>query len=176
MAINGKAKGNSNEREVAKILTKWSGYEFNRVPQSGGLRWEADNNVTGDIVPPFDLGFPISIECKKVETDWELDKLLIGTSEIWKWWKQACRDASRYQSSGRYKEPWLVFTKNYRKHHIMLRELHFMKLCEFSENLHLIDHIYIQKDNSYLILINFENFLNTISFDEVMELTKLTQD
>ena len=80
--INGKAKGSGFELRVAKILSKWSGEEFNRVPQSGGLRWKSDNNVTGDIVPPFDMKCPVSFECKKVEIDWDFNTLLEQTIDI----------------------------------------------------------------------------------------------
>ena len=35
--INIKAKGNKHEREVAKLLSEWSGHKFMRTPMSGAI-------------------------------------------------------------------------------------------------------------------------------------------
>lgn len=39
-SINSNRKGKVNELDLCKALTKWVGFEFNRVPASGGLRWK----------------------------------------------------------------------------------------------------------------------------------------
>ena len=109
MPINSKAKGSSYELKIAKQLTAWSGYEFNRTPMSGGLRWQEDNNISGDIVPPAELKFPFSVECKKREIDWDFDFLLKGTSPIWDFYKQSCRDSSRYIHKGVKVERCTIF-------------------------------------------------------------------
>lgn len=166
MAINSRTKGSENERVVAKSLTKWSGYQFNRVPASGGLRWQQDNNVTGDIVPPFELHFPISVECKKVEASWEIDKLLLKNSEVWDWWKQACRDASRFMVGDRYKEPWLVFTKNRRKYYIMITKKHYMELPQLKDIPYI--HAKVYPYDTYVF--DFEQFLDIIKLDDIMSL------
>ena len=41
---NSKKKGDTFERKIAKELTSWWGYQFNRSPQSGGASWGKDNN------------------------------------------------------------------------------------------------------------------------------------
>lgn len=38
--INSKNKGSRFERTICKWFQDWTGYEFNRVPASGGLRWK----------------------------------------------------------------------------------------------------------------------------------------
>jgi Holliday junction resolvase len=73
--INSKAKGSKNERYAAKALEEWVGFPFTRVPQSGGLRWQGGQNITGDIIPEdmYKLqDFPFSVEVKaRKELDFE---------------------------------------------------------------------------------------------------------
>lgn len=93
--INQKQKGNNNERYVCKILTLWTGSEFARIPQSGGLRWQNVMNICGDVLstdPSFD--FPYVIETK------DLSKLHITSelrknSEIYTIWEQVKSDSLR---------------------------------------------------------------------------------
>ena len=47
--INSKNKGSRFERTICKWFQDWTGYEFNRVPASGGLRWKKTDNITSDI-------------------------------------------------------------------------------------------------------------------------------
>ena len=49
MAVNSKSKGGRFERAISKWFTNWTGYEFNRVPASGGLRWKNAENITSDV-------------------------------------------------------------------------------------------------------------------------------
>jgi len=92
-------KGSRNERNVAKLMEDWTGYEFARTPQSGGLHWKKQH-TTGDIVCIDDLHgrrFRFSIECKFHE---ELDLLhliddTIGkkSNKIISFWEQTEGDA-----------------------------------------------------------------------------------
>ena len=96
---NSRTKGSRNERNVAKLMQKWTGYEFARTPQSGGLHWKKAH-TSGDIVCIDDnhgLRFPFSIECKFHE---ELDMLhliddTIGkkSNKITAFWDQTKADA-----------------------------------------------------------------------------------
>lgn len=110
--INSKAKGSKFERTVAKMFSEVYGVEFHRTPMSGGLHWKQANGISGDIVPPDDISFPYSVECKNVETDWDFDKIISGTSEFWKWWEQAKSDSKEFD-----KFPFLVFKKNRKEIH-----------------------------------------------------------
>ena len=93
--INQKQKGNRNELYVCKLLTLWTGSEFARVPQSGGLRWQNVMNICGDVLstdPSFD--FPYVIETKdlaKVHITYDLRK----NSNIFTIWEQVKRDSLR---------------------------------------------------------------------------------
>ena len=93
--INQKQKGNKNELHVCKILTRWTGSEFARIPQSGGLRWQNVMNICGDVLstdPSFD--FPYVIETKdlsKLHITFELRK----NSLIYTIWEQVKRDSLR---------------------------------------------------------------------------------
>lgn len=103
---NGRTKGNSFERLVAKLLSNWWDEEFHRTPSSGGLHWKRDNRVTGDVVTPENSNFPFSIECKKVE-GWNFEQLLKDTGEIKSWWCQCFKDSEEVG-----KIPLLIFSKN----------------------------------------------------------------
>jgi len=165
--INGKNKGNTMERLVAKKLTDWSGHDFNRTPQSGGLHWTEDNSVAGDIVAPPDLQFPFSIEIKKREVPWEFDFMLTGTSSIWEFYKQCVRDSCRV--SGNLKEPLVVFSKNRRRVYAMVhkdvydillkgKELRFIEIG-FSEYCHTV-------------IVDFDAMLSVLTLEEVLSLNK----
>ena len=99
--INSRKKGSRNERDVAKLMATWSGFEFARTPQSGGLHWKKQN-TTGDIVcidEKHGHKFPFSIECKNHE-DVEFSYLLDGTkgkrtNKIRLFWEQTTNDATR---------------------------------------------------------------------------------
>jgi len=96
--INSKKKGNRNENNVAKLLKKWTGYEFARVPQSGGLGWQNRMQVTGDVIPtdPAEMvKFPFSVEAKFYK-EINFEAPLLGlNSDIIDWWIQAASDAKR---------------------------------------------------------------------------------
>lgn len=92
-------KGSRNERNVAKLMQDWSGYEFARTPQSGGLHWKKAH-TTGDIVcidEDHSHRFPFSIECKFHE-DLDLLHLIDDTigkksNKITLFWEQTEKDA-----------------------------------------------------------------------------------
>jgi len=108
--INSKAKGSKNERSATKTLERWTDFPFTRVPQSGGLRWQGGQNITGDIIPEdmYQLeDFPFSIEVKaRKEIDFE-DLLLPHKSEIMKFWEQSVADAKRVD-----KTPMVLMRRN----------------------------------------------------------------
>lgn len=162
--INSKNKGSAFERKIAALLTSWSGMEFHRTPGSGSLHWKDDNNVTGDIVAPFNINFPISIECKKHEVDWEFDKILIETSSIWKFWKQACEDSLRHE----VKEPWLIFAKNHREIYLMMNYSFFEKLSTKQSKLKENPFIIITTRNKNTVIIDFKSFLNAVSLNDII--------
>lgn len=110
---NSRTKGSRNERNVAKFMTDWTGYEFARTPQSGGLHWKK-KHTSGDIVCIDDKHgprFQFSIECKFHE---ELDLLyliqgLVGkkTNKIVLFWEQTVKDAEQVK-----KIPLLFMRRN----------------------------------------------------------------
>ena len=96
--INSKAKGSKNERSATKAMENWTDFPFTRVPQSGGLRWQGGQNITGDIIPEdmYQLEeFPFSIEVKARKALNFEDLLLPNNSDILKFWAQAKDDAKR---------------------------------------------------------------------------------
>lgn len=99
MAVNGKRKGNKNERNLCKWWTNWSGLEFSRVPASGGLRWQKKDDISGDVIctdTRHSRRFPFSIEAKAYK-DIRFEHLVLGNKNVKliEFWEQAKEDARR---------------------------------------------------------------------------------
>ncbi len=147
--INSKAKGSTWERSVAKLLTEWTGFDFHRVPASGGLRWGKDNRVAGDLIAQQGKYWPFTVECKfhKIVS---FNELLTDTkSKIMEFWKQALSDAKRVDDT---LEPFVAFrynglTKGF--FFVMVRRRVFRKMIEagFSPRADYLIH-----RNKYVIL------------------------
>lgn len=122
--VNGRAKGASAERSLAKKFEEWWGTEFARTPMSGGFstkKFREDWNSSGDLVTP-DPSFPFCVESKKVE-GWHLEQLLKSDATlIHSWWDQTVGETP----AG--KIPLLVFGKNYDILYIMIRALDWVKV------------------------------------------------
>jgi len=108
MAVNGKQKGNTFERNIANELSKRfcdsTGIEksFRRNPDSGAFfggsnlarteTYDTDYAVYGDLICP--RNFKYSIECKHYKTAPPLNAILNQKVGQWdKWLKQATQDA-----------------------------------------------------------------------------------
>lgn len=111
--VNGKRKGNTYERDVAKDLSKRFKDTFRRVPQSGaymggvnqivneGLREDAKEILAGDIIAP--KWFPFVIECKNYADTPKLHNLYSrGDKDLDEWLVQA------YKESKVTKKPWII--------------------------------------------------------------------
>jgi len=98
MGINAKKKGNRNELRGAKLWQTWTGWEFSRVPASGGLRWKKTDDITGDIICTekgiYDFKFSIEL---KFYQDIEFNYLLLDLKKnpVLKFWEQCKADAVR---------------------------------------------------------------------------------
>lgn len=109
--VDGNRKGGKNERELCKALSAWTGFEFNRVPKSGALRWKNAEGIVGDVVPE-DKSFPFTIETKFYK-NFEIKDNLRSNSIIFTFWEQAQTDANRYfESTGKTVHPLLFVRKN----------------------------------------------------------------
>lgn len=105
MAVNGKQKGNSWERDIANMFSEEFEDTFRRVPNSGaivgglnrklikeGLRQDAVEILAGDIIVPKD--FPFSLECKSYQ-DFEFHRVVQGSCKTLDGWiEQAESDAN----------------------------------------------------------------------------------
>ena len=108
--INSKNKGNKAERVVAKLFEDWTGEEWCRVPQSGGLQWSNKILASGDIMmtDPLALAhFPFSIEVKFYKEITFQDLILPNQSTLQKFYTQSQRDG---ESIG--KLPLVMFRYN----------------------------------------------------------------
>ena len=97
--VNSKVKGNLNEREVAKALSRWAGVEFRRTPASGAIHVPLDW-LCGDVFcTDKDFDFPFSVETKHYKK--------ITPRMVSKFWEQTCIDAKRID-----KQPMLMIREN----------------------------------------------------------------
>lgn len=154
MAINSKKKGNRNERKLTKLWSTWTGWEFNRVPASGGLRWKKTDNISGDIIctEPGIYNFKFSIECKSYNK-LDFDNLLNGNkkSKIREFWEQAKADGKRAN-----KVPILLMRCNGMK-----ADMHFIVL---SIGTYLRIRKYIKTEHGKLTYNNKMVILNSYDF------------
>lgn len=105
--INSRTKGMTNERDCAKVLEKWAGVPFARVPSSGGLRWKDTVNACGDLIcQDQNFDFPFSVETKHLK-NLNVTAILRENSFIFTIYQQALRDSQRAE-----KCPMLILRKN----------------------------------------------------------------
>ena len=109
--INSKKKGSKNERELCKLMQDWTGYEFARVPSSGGLRWKDTDNTVGDIIctdARHGRRFRFAVETKFYQ-DINFEHLILGNKKVKinEFWDQALADGARAK-----KEPILFMRYN----------------------------------------------------------------
>lgn len=88
LPVNARRKGKQNERKLANLLAKWTGFEFHTVPASGGLHWKKDQRVSGDVICGIEHSddFPFSIETKirkpKVSRKSKISKQMIDIGTV----------------------------------------------------------------------------------------------
>lgn len=112
--INSKNKGNKGEREVVQFMKDWTGYEFSRVPQSGGLRWQNRKTIAGDVIctdEKHERNCKISIEVK-FPKEIGFEHLLLptkgkNTDKLNHYWEQCTSDAAAVN-----KVPFLFIHRN----------------------------------------------------------------
>lgn len=94
--VNSRRKGNTFERQIAKVLNgRFGTTDFNRSPGSGAYatthNLPAHLKIYGDLITP--LGFRFVIECKS-GYNLELDDPFKRNSDLWSFIKQAQGDAT----------------------------------------------------------------------------------
>lgn len=161
--INSRRKGSRNERSIAKLFKIWTGYDFSKTPQSGGLHWKAKNTI-GDIICTDDLHgkrFPFSIEAK-VHSEVDFSYLIDTTkgkksNKILLFWDQASSDANRA-----YKIPLLFIRRN-----LMKSDTHFIGLPTEYFNMLLLNIGKFTFEYGTLTYINNDyriTFINSLDF------------
>lgn len=171
MSSKSKAKGNANERAVAKKLTDWWGSAFLRTPNSGAMRRKGLAWEYGDLNVPDD--FPGIIEAKFYK-EIEVDLLLKGDSShsiIYQWWNdQLLPDVRRcFAETGERVEPLLIFKENNRHHLLALDDHFFNKLRIYPPVFYFKCNIGI--DTSFAI-VSLDNFLKNITKEVFLEACK----
>lgn len=165
--INSKQKGNDFELKIAKMLSKWAQEDFHRTPGSGALHWKNDTRVVSDIVPCqhlVDSGWPLSIECKKVEYPWEFSAFMEGTAQFWKHWQQAEDDAN-----SEHMIPLLVFSKNRRDVFTAMQLVVYNHL-----GINGIDTIHMSCNNHELVIMRLSDLLEAVTCDQILNANLLS--
>ncbi len=183
MAVNGKTKGSSQERKIAKILSRWilpdsKEVLFWRSAMSGGSSTVAFKKgdkigMSGDLVGVDDRGIfltnAFSIEIKSYK-DWVIDSLMLSKSDssqtVKGWWNQTTGDAKRDD-----KHPLLIFKKNRSPEMIGLHPRDVASLENFTGTMGMDSMLYRNyKDPSHSIqyfkLEEFLEFVNPEFFKE----------
>lgn len=171
-----KDKGRSFENDVAKLLTKWSGLTWRRVPQSGGWNKRV---VTGDVfcedeytsVPgrKVELFIPFSWECKKQE-GWSFTQLFSDSEKcpLRLFWTQASNDAKTIK-----KLPAMIFSRNYLPIFIMISTRTANRLVRLTAgSWHDFTHIIAPMvEEEQVVVFLLEDFLKWVPFKNLLELT-----
>lgn len=163
MPINSKAKGNTNERAAAHALTEWTGHEFTRVPQSGGLRWDNRVNVCGDLIstdPDFDFMFNIEVKHYRSLGLKKSIQILRKNSVVFRFMEQCKADA---KASG--KKPFLMLRENGMK-----KDTWYIFLpVTFAQYISFMNHLPIRFTDEKGDLAGFpsESFFSKISYNQL---------
>lgn len=171
MTSPSKAKGNTWERECAKILTKTFGYHFERNKNGSGAFVGGKNSVrkktlsqtqilsfTGDIIPPLEMK-NIAIECKFYK-DFPFHHFLINKSipELDDWIQQ------HLEAIDEHNFWFIVFKINQRGSFIVIPK----SLCEVFIDDRIGNHsTYFYNDEQYIVT-EFEPFIKLYK-DQIFE-------
>ena len=125
--INSKNKGNSSERETAKILTeRFKPHKFMRNVSSGatfgagnryrayGVSEETKEVLSGDIITPKEFKFCVENKAYKSLDFWDL---LNPSSDLFKWMEQ-CESDAKFSK----KYPMLIVKINNHKRIVFVKE------------------------------------------------------
>lgn len=160
MGVNGKKKGNKGELALTKWWTQWSGFEFSRVPQSGGLRWQKQDDICGDIIITDERQsrrFPFSIESKSYK-DINFEQMILGQKKnmVMGFWEQCKTDAERSK-----KYPILFMRYNGMKANTWFTVLRYEEFKYVDKK--LIDNPYfdIKGKDERIIIINSSDLIKT---------------
>ena len=160
MAVNGKKKGNRAERVLANWWQNWSGLEFSRVPQSGGLRWQKKDDISGDIICTSEREsrrFPFSIESKSYN-DLRFEHYILGLTKvkIKDFWDQCSTDAIR---SGKY--PILFMRYNNMRSSTWFVMMRFEEFKLLDSKAFEFPYFKVKTKDEILVIMNSEDLGNT---------------
>lgn len=159
--VNGKNKGSTFERDIAKVFEEKLGIQFRRTPQSGAyvggqnkgsfLREDVTEILAGDLIAG-DEDFPFCVECKNYDNEPKLHHLLQGSSLTFnEWIAQATTDADMIN-----KIPMLVFK--------IKRKGTFIAVPQIPEiDLDMTDADYLCYNN--FIIMSMDNFFQRYEYD-----------
>lgn len=162
--MNSKNKGNRNEIRACKWFEKWTGYKFHRTPASGGLRWQKDSRISGDIVPPVDMYFPLCVEVKSRKTLAIEEGTLRKNSIVYKFFTQATNDSKRVG-----KLPILFMREDYMKSEdwFVATTEPLTSMLLSSINLIAIGHTNIDNTDLTISIFNSEDIMTKIIYTDL---------
>lgn len=133
--INSKNKGNTFQRNVAKILnTHFGTTDFMPTPGSGAFatthKLPAHLQIYGDLITPKNFAF--TIEAKKGYNKENLGSIFNPKSQLISFWKQTLRDSNK---AGR--SPLVIFQQD-RKNTLAILEWHLVDNITFDKEIRCI--------------------------------------
>lgn len=155
-AGGGKIKGSNFEREVAKIFSEWSSFNWLRTPQSGGMReiTKADLFCKELYMSEDDALF---IECKKRKKI-DLSKIMYAEyQEFSDWWFKTVKNAKDEK-----RIPVLIFTWN-RAPAIFI--VIYKEIFDGFPVLSNVPHLRIGVGIDKLVILKLSQFLGYVSYD-----------
>lgn len=172
---NSKRKGSKNERGISNLFTEWTGYEFARTPQSGGLNWH-NKLTTGDIICKDEkhiFEFTLSIEAK-FHSDLDFSHLIDSTigkksNKVTEFWNQCERDAKIDK-----KIPCLFMRKNgmpANMHFVAIPLSFYMVLILYKEYPLKYGYLSFQLGDIKIAILNSFDFFN-IPYSEFHKVAK----
>jgi len=91
--VDSRAKGAKAETDVKKVLAKYSGHGWERIPLSGAL--DAKHGLKGDLYIPGQT-VKYCVEVKHYKDDHLTSKVLTDKNpQIIEWWEQTIREAKQ---------------------------------------------------------------------------------
>lgn len=147
-------KGNSNERQLAKLFEGWwkSG-TVSRLPLSGGWSNKKAFDTCGDLKFSDPLS-PFHLEAKDQEA-WRMENIFTSDKCIvWTWWNQTLTECP----SG--KIPTLIFRRNHVPQFVMLKLDDVPDLGVFSNGYVTFKGLFITTLEEFMTVTNRDYWLN----------------
>lgn len=137
--VNGRAKGNSSELKICRVLSEWwlkqdlidikaQDLPFRRSPLSGG--WDR-TRASGDVIKPDNCRLCIEVKNRQ---EWNWDQFFTSpdTWKVFKYWEQTIKAVVKDEI------PLLIFTRNRHPYYVAMTIEKYEECKKITEDLEKI--------------------------------------